>query len=320
MNDRTQRDGFPRRRDAVPNRSDPFTTMDQSTAENPFQFGPYQIVHPIASGVAGCVYRAIHTKSNETVALKLMRRQDGQPASERDKMFFLREMSTLSRLHHPRIISIKDFGSCDEQLFLAMEYIKTFDLPSELQPCTVSQQIRLVCGIGCYMLEGLAHAHSLGFVHRDIKPANLLVYRNQQQSNKIGVKLADFGLSKNFENAGLSGMTREGEIRGTPAFMSPEHLQNSRDAGPASDVYATAAVLYYYLTSMVPHQKDRSTPVTFAEIAEGETYPLLKRRNDLPVQLGKVIDRALLPIDKGRYETAVELNQALIPFTRKSAS
>ena len=266
-----------------PSKMDPFETTPQDAAENPNatkfdaaasprsrrnqdgqRIGSFRIVHPIANGSMGQVFRAVNEGTGETVALKLIRAFNGQPTRENDRNLFLREMAVLNRLNHPRIIRIRDFGSAGGQLFLAMEFVETIDLRRELTLCEKPQQIRMVCGIGCYILEGLCYAHSQNIVHRDIKPANILVYRNPQRDNKIGIKLADFGISKDVRQAGLSGMTREGEMRGTPAFMSPEQLQNARDVGPASDIYSTAAVLYYLLTGVVPHQTDPQTPITLS--------------------------------------------------------
>ena len=296
---------------------DPFATWydDQPPQASPRRIGSYRIVAPIASGAMGQVFRAINDATGETVALKLIQRADRRECSEKDRTLFVREMSIQSRLNHPRIVGIRDFGSDDGQLFLAMEYVKTIDLFQELTQCSAQHQMRIVCGIGCYILAGLAYAHQKNIVHRDIKPSNILVYRNQL--NKIGIKIADFGMSKDVRNSGLSGMTNDGELRGTPAFMAPEHLANSRDAGPACDVYSTAAVLYYFLTGCVPHQADVGSSLRLAQIIEGWPIPLSSRRQDLPAELCKVFDRALAPLDRGRYRTAVEFNQALLKFTRK---
>lgn len=296
--------------------ADPNETWSELPVAQPQRIGSYRIVHPIASGSMGDVFRAYNEASGETVALKLMRAGNSS-RPEKERTLFMREMSMLSRLRHPRIIGVRDFGSLDGQLFMAMEYVKTIDLRSELTRCSLSQQVRLVAGIGCYILAALDYAHSHNVVHRDIKPANVLVYRNRKRWDKIGIKLADFGMSKDMRSAGISGMTCDGEVRGTPAFMSPEQLFNSRDAGPACDIYSTAALLYYFLSGAVPHQEDQSYPVRLCRIADGDPTPLLHRRPELPSQLGDVIDRGLRPLEQGRYPNAIEFNQALIPFTRK---
>lgn len=299
----------------LPSSMDPFATVIDLPV-SPTRIGAYRILHPIASGAMGQVHCAVNEGTNEKVALKLIGRKDGRPTGERDRTFFLREMSNLSRLNHPRIIRICDFGSADGRLFLAMEYIKTIDLSAELKTVPASQQERLVSGIGCYILSGLAHAHEQNIVHRDIKPENLLVSRNDQ--NKIGVKVADFGMSKDFRNAGLSGMTGVGELRGTPAFMAPEQLCNSRDAGPECDLYATAAVLYFFLTGKVPHEfGDDEAAGQLCRIVREKPTPIRVHRSDLSPGLCDVIDRGLLPAHAGRYASAVEFNQALLPFTRK---
>lgn len=300
--------------------TDPYDTVDAVVPAEPPRVGSYRILHPIASGSMGDVFCAFNEATGEKVALKLVRRCDPTRSHEKDRNFFLREMSILSRLNHSRIIRVRDFGSIDGQLFMAMEYVKTIDLRRELVQCPAKQQIRLVCGIGCYILEALDHAHGQSIVHRDIKPANVLVYRNARQDHKIGIKLADFGISKDVRQAGLSGITHEGEMRGTIAFMSPEQLRNSRDATTACDLYSTAAVLYFYLTGMHPHQESQLTPTPLSRVIEGEPISISRRRSDLPAGLCEVIDRGLAPADQGRFASASEFHQALIAYTRKEGA
>lgn len=302
---------------------DPFATTRSAadasdrTSVAAKKIGRYRIVRPIATGTSGHVYLAVDEANGNSVALKLIQHQENLRSRRLHRDFFEREVSILRRLRHPRIVQILDAGHTDDRSYLAMEYIRTFDLRSALVQYPLHQQIRLACGIGCYVLEALSYAHSLDIVHRDIKPANLLVYRSE--SNKIGVKLADFGISKDTRNAGMSGMTKEGEVRGTMAFMSPEQFENSRDVGPTSDVYSTAAVLYYFLTGAVPHQESHGTQLTVSRIIESNPLPIVTRNQDLPAKLCNVIDRGLSPTSALRFQTAVEFSQSLLEFTRKGS-
>jgi serine/threonine protein kinase len=153
-------------------------------------------------------------------------------------------------------------------------------------------------------LEGLAAAHDAGFVHRDLKPENILLAAN-------GVaRLADFGLAKSFQQAGLSGMTATGMVAGTFQFMPREQLTSYRRARPTTDVWSMAATLYYLLTGEYARDFDaHSDPL--AVILRGGTVPLRQRDPSVPVDLAALIDRALDDEPSRRFPTARDLVTAL---------
>ena len=294
--------------------ANPAASVGRDRDNPPSHVGPYRLRSLIARGGMGRVYHAVHRQTGEAVALKVIHSTTDRE-TERQRMFFMREMSVQSRLRHHRIVPIRDFGSDGNQWFIAMQFVPTFDLAKSLRNQNDATRTRLVCGLGCYVLEALDHLHGENIVHRDIKPNNVLVYRNR--SNKVGLKLADFGISKDVRDAGHSGMTSDGEVRGTPAFMSPEQLRNSRDAGPSSDLYSAAAWLMYHLTECVPHQANVHEPPKLADMLTKRPIPMADRNVDVPASLCAVIDRGLLPHDRGRYQTAAEFHRALLPFTKK---
>jgi len=131
---------------------------------------------------------------------------------------FLRECRILAQLDHKNIVGFREVGEADSLIFLAMELVDGPDLSIWLKtqgPDDIRTSVRIVC----QMLGGLAHAHAKGFVHRDIKPANILIGR---LGDKRIAKLADFGLARVYESSNLSGLTLQGDVGGTPAFMAPE--------------------------------------------------------------------------------------------------
>jgi eukaryotic-like serine/threonine-protein kinase len=120
------------------------------------------------------------------------------------------------------------------------------------------------------ILAGQSHAHERRFVHRDIKPSNLLVGRD---GTKYAAKLADFGLAKNFENAGFSGMTRDGATLGTLAYMAPEQVIDARRANPSVDIYSAGATLYSLIAGRPPHASVQANELILA-ILEADPEPL----------------------------------------------
>jgi serine/threonine protein kinase len=152
-------------------------------------------------------------------------------------------------------------------------------------------------------LEGLAAAHKQGFVHRDIKPHNILVHRNV-------AKISDFGLAKNFQIAGLSGMSITGQYAGTPVFMPPEQITNFKYVKPVSDVWSFAASLYQLLTGKFPYRFDpKRDPIDI--ILNENPVPLRERMPGLEKNLAATIDQALVRNPKARFADAGNLLAAL---------
>jgi serine/threonine protein kinase len=174
--------------------------------------------------------------------------------------------------------------------------------------------VRTCCAVVCQVLEALGHAHGLGLVHRDVKPSNILVTR---QGRKLAVKLADFGLAKNYHLAGLSGLTSEGEARGTFAFMPPEQLADSRSARPAADLYAAGATLYFYLTSAYPYVFSNVAQLQDAFWTQ-EPVRLESRCPGLPPGLADVVHQSLARDPTERFPSAHAMRKALLPYARRS--
>lgn len=273
----------------------------------------YEVVRSLGRGGMGEVFQARQLANGQLCAVKVILPEAN--AGERAKQRFLREVSVLSQLVHPGIVKFREVGLHQGKFFFAMEYVETVNLEQLLQRLLPPNRVQLLCGLLCQVLEALSYAHGRGFVHRDIKPANLLVSEcaGGSQTGHYSAKLADFGLAKNFENAGLSGMTFSGEVLGTLSFMAPEQILQARRARPSVDIYAIGATLYYCLAKSPLYDFSKSKD-RLAIILEDLPVPLGKVCPSVPAALEAVISRTLLKDPKQRFPSANDLRQALLPF------
>lgn len=295
----------------VPDSNDGMETFCELT-----RVGHYEIVRELGRGGMGIVYLARKVPTGTAVALKLFTVRNA--SLDTQQKMFAREASILSSLNHKRLVKCIEFGIHQRQMYIAMEYIRTVDVHTVLRAQSRAAQIRLSCGISCYVLEALEHAHQAGVVHRDVKPANVLAYLDQ---GRLKAKVADFGLAKNFQDAGFTTISQDHEIKGTLPFIAPEQLKNARYADPRSDIYSVAACLYFFLTKKTPYAayqlKDsldlvnailKRDPVALADVDSG-----------IPEAVASVVNRALRRDPEHRFSSAEEMRQALLPLvSRKS--
>jgi len=268
----------------------------------------YELQEEIGNGSMGIVFRAMHSATAKPVAIKVI--SPKQSASEAAMQLFVREASLLGRLNHPHIVQCLDFGYTAGQLYLIMEYVPAISYESVLDEQPGSARTRVACAIICQVLRALAHAHEMSIVHRDIKPENVLLWRN---GRKLNAKLADFGLAKNYAYAGLSEISRLGDIRGTIAYLAPELVIDCRQARPAGDIYAVGATLYRYLTKEFPFNfGDRNK---LAVVLEDDPVPLKQRAPQVPAELAQIVHRALAKDPATRFSSAPAMLAALEPFS-----
>jgi serine/threonine-protein kinase len=268
----------------------------------------FDLTRELGRGGMGVVYHAIQKGTGREVAVKVI--CSSTPIGTAAMQLFLREASILGQLRHPRIVDSIGAGLSQDQLYLAMEYVPVMNWRQMVANQPRAMQIRLVCGIVCRALEALQFAHQRDVVHRDIKPSNILVYK---QDGAIQVKLADFGLAKNFMTAGFTSITHEDQIRGTVGFMPPEQIINCRYAKPACDIYAAGACLYYLLSGKMPYEST-DTRSTLAMVLNSPPPPLADRISDLPPELLELVARAMKREPAERFTSAEFMRQALLPF------
>ncbi|HET8644405.1 MAG TPA: FHA domain-containing serine/threonine-protein kinase, partial [Vicinamibacteria bacterium] len=252
----------------------------------PASIAGYEIGPLLGKGGMGTVYKARRISDGAVVALKLLRPEVMVEPTARE--VFLREVAVTARLQHPNVVALLEHGVHGDAFYFALEYCAGGSLSAALlrrdDPLPVDTALRLTLQV----LDGLQEAHARGFVHRDIKPENVLL----SDAALSVAKLADFGLAKSFEQAGLSGLTATGAVGGTLYFMPLEQITHFRVLRPASYVWSMAATLYYMLTFGYPREfAPGADPLQV--ILQGGTVPLRQREPGLPARLAAVVDRAL---------------------------
>ena len=272
----------------------------------------FSIERELGHGAMGAVFLASRRATGEHVAIKVMRPliMPNRKVIER----FRREASILLRLQHRRIVKCTDFSLTKDDLpYLVMEYIEEIKLKEYLKTLTQPARIRVATGIVVRLLEGLQYAHSMEIVHRDVKPTNLLAFRS---GSRLQLKLADFGLAKNYIDAGFSNCSTNNEICGTLAFMSPEQIMNCRYAKPPCDIYAAGVCLYYLISDRLPYEADQ-TAAQMALILNQPPASITQYVSELPAELAEIISKALSREPSDRHRSAETLRRSLLPYTKR---
>jgi len=280
----------------------------------------YSIVKELGRGGMGAVYLARHDESGEQVALKIMLPKVA--ADERAKRLFLRETEVTKALNHPKVVRLKEFGCSDGTCFFTLEFCDGGSVDKLMAKRGGRLSIQEACKITFHVLDGLGYAHNVevpvklddgstvtthGVVHRDVSPHN--IFLGGSGGNQIG-KVADFGLAKNFELAGLSGQTRTGTAMGKPLFMPRQQVINFKYAKPGVDVWAAAASLYNMLSGQYPRDFPRGEDPWRIPLDQ-PTVPIRKRDPSIPKPLAAVIDLALIDNPHLLVQTAIEFKHKL---------
>ncbi len=202
----------------------------------------YKFLQFIERGGMGAVYKAVQKSLNRTVAVKLLPQVHRNKESFAER--FKREAHALAQLNHPHIIAVHDFGETpDGQMYYVMEFVSGMDLQQLLKrdPPEPRQILRIITQV----CDALQYAHEHGIVHRDIKPANILV------DERGNVKVADFGLAKVVGPQSVD-FTVTGTTLGTPDYIAPEALDQSKNIDHRADIYSLGVMIYELFTGHVP--------------------------------------------------------------------
>jgi len=261
----------------------------------------YTVERELARGGAGRVFFA-RDLEGRAIALKVLHPELVVTATA-DR--FLREIKTLSRLEHPHVAKLLDYGERDWLVYLAMSYVEGPTLKehiAQVRRVSIDDAVR----IGRDMLDALAYAHQNNVVHRDVKPDNIVL-------SAEGAMLLDFGIARAIEAVGDEKLTRSGFTVGTSSYMSPEQVIAVRDLDHRSDIYSLGCVLFEALAGRPPFVH-RSEAVVLQLQQSAEAPLLAELRPEVPPALAGAIQRALAKDRERRWSSALQMRAELDPL------
>ena len=271
------------------------------------KLGKYEIIGLLGQGGMGVVYRAHDSSLGRDVAIKLLPAELAADVTMLDR--FLVEARAAGRLTHPHIVSIHDISQDGDAHFIVMELMtggSADDYLETMGPYSPLEATRIIAD-AC---EGMMVAHASGLVHRDIKPGNLL------QSRHGTVKVADFGLAKRVVQQSMQ-LTQDGQLIGTPYFMSPEQCE-SKPVDSRSDIYSLGATYYTLLTGDHPYEDAGSIVQIMYAHCHASVLDPRDVDGKIPDKCAAIVQKSMAKKPEDRYQSAEEMLQDLKAITTNS--
>jgi serine/threonine-protein kinase len=268
----------------------------------------YKILEKLGAGGQGTVYKALDTKLNRTVVIKVLPPELTAKTSNFKR--FEREAQLCSQLDHPNICTIYDFHEANGIYYIAMQYVEGKNVRQLVAGRPL--ELKSAVSIAVQVCDALAYTHSRGIIHRDIKAGNIMVTGAGQ------VKILDFGLAKLVENdpsefgqgVDRTELTEVGIPYGTATYAAPEQAKGER-ADHRADIFSTGVLLYEMLTGIWAFQGKTVIDVRH-QVLHGKPKPLAEMRNEpLPPQLQHILDKALAKEPKDRYQKIATMRDEL---------
>jgi len=295
----------------------------------PSHIGRFTVLKRLGSGGMGVVYAAYDPDLDRKVALKVLRTRVGQTRRETGRARLLREAQAMAKLSHPNVVAIYDVGTLDDQVFLAMEFVRGTTLTKWMQ--AEKRGWQEVLGVFMQAGRGLAAAHRAGIIHRDFKPDNVLI------DGEGRVRVVDFGLARADGGSGLFArpdtyadaiksmsassmldmrITRTGGMTGTPAYMAPEQYLGQPTDG-RTDQFSFCVALFEGLYGVRPFVGERVAVVREAVL--GGQIQEVPRDSDVPAWLRRILTQGLAVLPGDRYRGMEELLARLADDPRPPA-
>lgn len=258
--------------------------------------GPYEINEKLGQGGMGAVYRAVHQKINQIVAIKILHPNYSEDIKMQDR--FIKEARIQAKFSHPNIVDVLNYIEEGDDKFLVLEYIDGKTLEEQLRNSghlSIEESIY----ISKQILKALEFLHAKGVVHRDVKPSNIMFDKNGV------VKVTDFGTAKLL---GDIKNTKTGLV-GSYAYMSPEQISGD-EVTEKSDIYSFGVTLYRMVTGKLPFEFESEYKVMKGHLEQKPAPPWIINK-DIPTSLGKLILKTLSKKPEDRFQNIKELYAAL---------
>ncbi len=272
--------------------------------------GKYRVERVLGEGGMGIVAEATHVDLGSRVAVKFLLRH----ALENHDIVarFEREARSTASLQSDHVVNVTDVGRFDDGApYMVMELLTGCDLASGLVRAGGKLPIAEAIAYATQACIGLGDAHDAGIVHRDVKPSNLFLH--SRKDKRVVVKVVDFGIAKDIAATNTS-LTQASSMMGSPKYMSPEQLRDSKSVDARSDIWSLGVVLFEMLAGRTPFEAE-SMAVLHAEILGSRPPSLLDLRPEAPPALDAIVQRCLEKDPAARFGNMRELAGALAQLT-----
>lgn len=266
--------------------------------------GKFKLDRPLAQGGMGSVWVARHQLLDTDVAVKFMEKSIAENESARQR--FEREAKAAALIKSPHVVQVLDYGIEEGAPYIAMELLDGEDLDHRLQrggPLTLDKAYVILEQVG----KALRRAHELGIVHRDLKPSNIFLSKHGDEEL---VKILDFGIAKDITATTSASATSTGALMGSPSYMSPEQIRETKLVDHRSDLWSIGVILYEVLTGRLPFDESENIGKLLVSICTDPVLPPSVLVPTLSIEVDRFFEKALSRDRTTRFQNMGELVEA----------